>query len=129
MPDRASGAALQWGGRFTAAPDPALIAFGSSLEEDLVLAPFDVACSRAHVAALRGGGIVTAAVADELLAALARVEAEIIDGSFAREAREANAEDVHGAIDARVRALAGDAGPFLHAGRSRNDQVATTLLL
>ena len=36
---------------------------------------------------------------------------------------------MHGAIDARVRALAGDPGDLLHSGRSRNDQVATTLAL
>ena len=44
---------------------------------------------------------------------------------------EWDAEDVHGAIDARVRELCdgGDSGRRLHAGRSRNDQVATTLAL
>jgi argininosuccinate lyase len=124
-----SAAALQWGGRFATPPDPALIAFGSSLEEDLVLAPFDVACSRAHVAALLGGDIVSAAVARALDEALDDVEDDIADGSFATFARDTKAEDVHGAIDARVRELAGDAGRFLHAGRSRNDQVATDLLL
>ncbi len=36
---------------------------------------------------------------------------------------------MHGAIDARVRDLAPASGELLHAGRSRNDQVATTLLL
>jgi hypothetical protein len=46
---------------------------------------------------------------------------------FANYARAATFEDVHGAIDARVRELAGAAGELLHAGRSRNDQVATTL--
>lgn len=120
---------LQWGGRFSAPPDPALLAFGSSLEEDLVLAPFDVDCSRAHVTALESGGIIPAAAARALRAALATVEGEIATGEFAAAARASNAEDVHGAIDARVRELAGDAGPFLHAGRSRNDQVATTLAL
>ena len=121
--------ALQWGGRFAAAPDAALLTFGSSLEEDLVLAPFDVRCSLAHVAALEGGGILEPASAIALRAALEIVAREIADGSFAPHARETNAEDVHGAIDARVRDLAGDAGASLHAGRSRNDQVATTLAL
>jgi argininosuccinate lyase len=121
--------ALQWGSRFAGAPDAALLAFGSSLEEDLVLAPFDVACSLAHVRALEGGGIVSAAHADALRSALATVRAEIDDGRFAAHARATNAEDIHGAIDARVRDLASDAGAFLHAGRSRNDQVATTLAL
>ena len=120
---------MQWGGRFSAPPDPALLAFGSSLEEDLVLAPFDVACSRAHVTALESGGIIAPAAAAALRAALDAVGAEIADGSFAPAARASNAEDVHGAIDARVRELAGDAGASLHAGRSRNDQVATTLAL
>ncbi len=110
------------------APDPALIAFGSSLEEDLILAPFDVQCSRAHVLALRGGKIITQAQADELVSALDRIAAEVESGEFAAFARNCGAEDIHGAIDARVRELA-PAGTYLHAGRSRNDQVATTLLL
>lgn len=121
--------ALQWGGRFNAPPDAALLQFGSSLEEDLVLAPFDVRCSQAHVAALAGGGIVSVAQAQALHGALQAVAAEIESGTFPAFARTTDAEDVHGAIDARVRELAPDAGELLHAGRSRNDQVATTLLL
>jgi argininosuccinate lyase len=121
----------QWGGRFAEPPDPALHAFGSSLEDDLVLAPFDVRCSHAHVEALLGGGIVSAACAAELHAALDTVLDEIETGRFAHIARGIDAEDIHGAIDARVRELCagGDSGPRLHAGRSRNDQVATTLVL
>ncbi len=121
--------ALQWGGRFGAAPDAQLLAFGTSIEEDLVLAPFDVECSLGHVEALRGGKIVSDAEAAELASALAAVGVEIRDGSFADYARTQPFEDVHGAIDARVREIAGVAGESLHAGRSRNDQVATTLLL
>jgi argininosuccinate lyase len=123
--------ARQWGGRFAEPPDPALHAYGSSLEDDLILAPFDVRCSHAHVEALAGGGIVTAACAAELHAALDTVLAEIESGAFSSIARASDAEDIHGAIDARVRELCagGDSGPRLHAGRSRNDQVATTLAL
>jgi argininosuccinate lyase len=127
--DPAEGTALQWGGRFASAPDAALLAFGSSLADDLVLAPFDVRCSRAHVTALESGGIVSAADAAALRGALDGVAAEIHDGSFAAWATAQSFEDVHGAIDARVRERAGPAGERLHAGRSRNDQVATTLLL
>ena len=121
--------ALQWGGRFTGPPDPGLLAFGSSLREDLVLAPFDVQCSLAHVAALHGGRILGDADAAALRTALERVGAQIADGSFDAFATAGGFEDVHGAIDARVRELSGEAGESLHAGRSRNDQVATTLLL
>ena len=120
---------LQWGGRFASAPDAALLAFGSSLEEDLVLAPFDVRCSLAHVTALEGGEIISLTTAAALRDALHAVSREIADGTFAAHARATNAEDVHGAIDARVRDHAGEAGASLHAGRSRNDQVATTLAL
>ncbi|GAC1432666.1 MAG: hypothetical protein NVSMB68_05100 [Thermoanaerobaculia bacterium] len=120
---------LQWGGRFAAPPDAALLAFGSSLEEDLVLAPFDVRCSLAHVTALESGGVLESATASALRDALAVVAREIEDGSVAERARAANAEDVHGAIDDRVRELAPEAGASLHTGRSRNDQVATTLAL
>lgn len=121
--------ALQWGGRFDSGADPELIAFGSSLEDDLVLASFDVACSLGHVDALEGGSIIPPERAAALRAALHAVEAQIADGTFAPYARSLGAEDVHGAIDARVRELAGADGEWLHAGRSRNDQVATTLLL
>jgi len=124
------GKSLQWGGRFTTEPDTTLIAFGSSLEEDLVLAPFDVRCSRAHVVALRKGGIISDADASALDAALAAVAEEIASCTFTAFARAGDFEDVHGAIDRRVREIvASAAGERLHAGRSRNDQVATTLQL
>jgi len=120
---------LQWGGRFNAAPDEALLRFGSSLNDDLVLAPFDVICSRAHVVALRNGTIIDEATADALDTALAHVAKEIAEGDFTSWAETTDCEDVHGAIDRRVRDYAPAAGDRLHSGRSRNDQVATTLLL
>ena len=97
--------ALQWGGRFASAPDAALLAFGSSLEEDLVLAAFDVACSQAHVATLAASGVIDVGTAQALSSALRAIADEIPSGEFAAQARALGAEDVHGAIDARVRAL------------------------
>ena len=122
-------ASLQWGGRFTQASDASLLAFGSSLADDLPLAACDVRCSLAHVEALAAGRIVDATIAASLRDALAVVASEIDAGTFEDFACSSGAEDIHGAIDARVRALAGTAGELLHAGRSRNDQVATTLRL
>src|SRR5438270_2267959 len=127
--DARDAQALQWGGRFASSPDPALLAFGSSLADDLVLAPFDVRCSRAHVTALESGEILGSDDAGALRDALDRVAGEIDGGTFTAWATTQAFEDVHGAIDARVREHAGAAGERLHAGRSRNDQVATTLLL
>jgi argininosuccinate lyase len=120
---------LQWGGRFAAPPDLDLLRFGSSLDEDLGLAPFDVQCSRGHVVALVEGGIITDDEARELDAALQTVAGEISAGTFVEWAKATDCEDVHGAIDRRVRDFAPNAGDKLHSGRSRNDQVATTLLL
>ena len=122
-------AELQWGGRFASEPDRALLAFGSSLRDDLVVAPFDVRVSQAHVAALAGGGVIAAADAAAIDTALRTVADEVASGAFAPWALARDFEDVHGAIDARVRELAGTAGDRLHSGRSRNDQVATTMLL
>ena len=130
MHDLGVAANLQWGGRFALPPDPRLLAFGSSLEDDIVLAPFDVRCSHAHVTAQLAGGIIDGTLADALYAALDQVAKEVEGGEFAAFARAGSFEDIHGAIDARVRQIAPDAaGEALHAGRSRNDQVATTLLL
>jgi argininosuccinate lyase len=88
-----------------------------------------VVCSLAHVEALLGGGIITHDDAQRLTGALQAVANEVESGAFAANALATGAEDVHGAIDARVRELAGTTGELLHAGRSRNDQVATTVLL
>ncbi len=119
--------ALQWGGRFVDEPSEELLRFGSSLHDDLPLAPFDVECSRAHVIALRNGGVIGETCFDELTHALAIIAEEIEERTFELPA---DAEDIHGAIDRRVRALCpAGTGEWLHAGRSRNDQVATTLLL
>ena len=121
---------LQWGGRFAEPPDPRLLAYGASLEDDLVLAPFDLRCSHAHVTAQLRGAIVSQDAAAALYDALERIAKEIETGTFVEFARRGGYEDVHGAIDARVRELVSSAaGEALHAGRSRNDQVATTLTL
>jgi argininosuccinate lyase len=95
----------------------------------LARAPFEGRGSNAHATALSTGGIIGPEDAAALRSALDRVAQEIEDGSFATWARAKTFEDVHGAIDARVRDFAPVAGERLHAGRSRNDQVATTLLL
>jgi len=99
---------LQWGGRFAseARCDRCSLSV-RSLDDDLPLAQFDLRCSRAHVAALEAGGILAAGDAIALRAALDRIGAEIDDGTFAAWATQHGFEDVHGAIDARVRAYAG----------------------
>jgi argininosuccinate lyase len=115
-----------WHGRFTGGPADELMAFTVSLPFDRRLALDDLAGSRAHVAGLARGEVVTDLEATEIQVALDQVEQELTTGDFAFVPSD---EDIHTAIERRVTELAGDAGAKLHTGRSRNDQVATALRL
>ena len=112
-----------WGGRFAGGPSPELAALSKSTHFDWVLAPYDVAASRAHTAVLHRAGLLTDDQRDGLMAGLDSLGADIADGSFAPLATD---EDVHGALERGLIARVGpDLGGRLRAGRSRNDQVAT----
>jgi argininosuccinate lyase len=112
-----------WGGRFAGGPAPALAALSKSTHFDWVLAPYDVAASKAHTRVLHRAGLLTDEQRDGLLAGLDRLGADLADGSFVPLASD---EDVHGALERGLIDRAGaDLGGRLRAGRSRNDQVAT----
>ena len=112
-----------WGGRFAGGPSPELAALSKSTHFDWVLAPYDVAASRAHTAVLHRAGLLTDNQRDGLMAGLDSLGADIADGSFAPLATD---EDVHGALERGLIARVGpNLGGRLRAGRSRNDQVAT----
>jgi argininosuccinate lyase len=112
-----------WGGRFAGGPAPALAALSKSTHFDWVLAPYDVAASKAHTRVLHRAGLLTDEQRDGLLAGLDRLGADLADGSFVPLAGD---EDVHGALERGLIERAGaDLGGRLRAGRSRNDQVAT----
>ncbi|MEP6759091.1 MAG: argininosuccinate lyase, partial [Actinomycetota bacterium] len=115
-----------WGGRFSKPPSLEAHALGRSLDVDVRLAAQDVQAGIAHVAALRDAGLVTVEEAERLDAALHEVGQAIIGDSFAFDARD---EDIHSAIERGVTARLGDLGAKLHAGRSRNDLVATDVRL
>jgi argininosuccinate lyase len=93
---------------------------------DLELAPYDVAGSIAHSRALHAAGLLSKQQLQETERGLRQVAAEIEDGSFVF--RESD-EDVHTAVERRLSELFPEAGSRLHAGRSRNDQVALDLRL
>jgi argininosuccinate lyase len=115
-----------WHGRFEGGPAEELLAFTVSLPYDRRLAADDLAGSRAHVRGLVRAGILSIAEADDVLAALDRVEQELADEELTFLPSD---EDIHTAVERRVTELAGPAGAKLHTGRSRNDQVATDLRL
>ncbi len=121
-----------WGGRFREGLDRTLRRFSTSLPVDRRLARYDVAVSRAHAEVLATAGLLPEPDRTALYEALQRVGREIDSGDFpppgALEAADV-AEDIHAAIEARLVELCGDAARRLHAGRSRNDQVVTDVLL
>jgi len=75
---------------------------------------------------LAAQGIISGADRDALHAALAGVEAELDAGEFPFAGDDV---DIHMAIERRVTELAGPVGGKLHTARSRNDQVATDLMM
>ncbi len=116
-----------WGGRFAGGQDPVFESFHRSLAFDRRLWREDVRGSVAWANALADAGVLSAAEAKKIVAALARIESELAkdDSSIAASP----AEDVHSFVEARLGELVGDLAKKLHTGRSRNDQVATDLRL
>jgi argininosuccinate lyase len=123
-PSSASG--KLYGGRFAEGLLPELERFSSSLEADVELAPFDVLGSLAHARGLRTVGLLTKAQLRAIEKGLGQIAEELDSGKFAFAETD---EDIHTAVERRLTELAPDAGPRLHAGRSRNDQVSLDLRL
>jgi argininosuccinate lyase len=115
-----------WGGRFRQATDPAVERFSASVHFDRALARHDLRASAAHVRMLRKQGLVSEADESALLAGLDSIAREVEAGTFAFDPA---LEDVHMNVEARLRERVGEAAGRLHTGRSRNDLVATDLLL
>ncbi|HLI44462.1 MAG TPA: argininosuccinate lyase [Acidimicrobiales bacterium] len=115
-----------WGSRMGVPPAEEMMAFTASLSFDRRLAASDIEASIAHVHGLAKAGIVELDEAEQLVEALQRTGDELSEGVFEFQPDD---EDIHTAIERRVRELVGDLGAKLHTGRSRNDQVATALRL
>ncbi|HVU04731.1 MAG TPA: argininosuccinate lyase [Polyangiaceae bacterium] len=114
------------GGRLSPEVSASMQALNTSVETDKELWREDIRGSLAHVAGLRGAGVLTAEEAAELVRGLRAVEDEIQRGVMKWDPVR---EDVHMNIEARLAEIVGDVGGKLHTGRSRNDQVATDLRL
>ena len=112
--------------RFAEPQDPDFARMNRSLDFDRRLWPYDIAQSRAHVRMLAAQEIIPAADGERLLAALDQAARELADGAFGFRDDD---EDIHMAIERRVTEIAGPAGGRLHTARSRNDQVATDVVM
>ena len=105
-----------WAGRVEGALDPAVWEFLRA--DDAELLPYDCEATAEHAQRLHAAGLLT----DE---ELAEVEARLAEIAQDPSGYLDSDEDVHSAIER----LLGDVGRKVHAGRSRNDQVAAAFRL
>lgn len=115
-----------WGGRFSAGPAAIVAKMGESISYDRRLYRHDIQGSIAHARMLGRQKIIPEEDASTLVKGLTDVLKEIDSGEF--EWKQ-SLEDVHMNIESRLTEIIGDVGGRLHAARSRNDQVATTVRL
>ena len=109
-----------WSGRVEGELDPFILAWSRSLPVDRALFPYDVRASQAHVRMLGRQGLLAAADAEQLVAGL---------GELPEPDADAPDEDVHSYIERALVEKLGSLGRRVHAGRSRNDQVAVAMRL
>jgi argininosuccinate lyase len=115
-----------WAGRFSRPPAPELLAFTVSLPYDQRLWRQDIAATGAHARALERAGILTSPERAAIEATLEEASGLFQAGGFRFDPSD---EDVHSALERFLTDRLGDAGAKIHAGRSRNDLVATDLRL
>lgn len=118
----AGGPERLWGGRFAERPDAVAEAFTASIMFDNRLVREDIRGSVAHVRMLGRQGIIPTEDADQIERGLWQVWDEVEAEQFTFTLHD---EDIHTAVERRLRELIGPAQGKLHTGRSRNDQVAT----
>jgi len=105
---------------------PEVEAFLSSLSVDSRLLGEDIECSIAHARMLGKQGILPASEADAICASLQAMLEEAREGTLEIDS---GSEDIHSFIEAELTKRLGEAGKAVHAGRSRNDQVAVAFRL
>src|SRR5690554_4316766 len=99
---------------------------GMDRELDVLLAPFDVLGSMAHVTMLQSVGLIGDDELPVLLSALKRLYYKAEAGEIQIDA---DVEDIHSQIEFMLTRELGDVGRKIHSGRSRNDQVLLDLKL
>ena len=93
---------------------------GKDREMDLLLAPYDVQGTMAHITMLESVGLLSKEELDVLLPELEKIYASTLDGTFRIDQ---GVEDVHSQVEFMLTEKLGDTGKKVHTGRSRNDQV------
>jgi argininosuccinate lyase len=116
---------MLWGGRFEDKPDEIAFEFSSSLKEDILLIKEEILCGKAYAEMLYEIKIISSKELNSITDALSFIETEYYSHQWIPDPKEF--EDVHSAIESRLYELIGDTAGKLRAGRSRNDQVVTSV--
>jgi argininosuccinate lyase len=106
--------------------DRRALKYTASLAFDRRLYQYDIATSTAHARMLARQGVIPPADAEAIIGGLQEIRREIEGGRFDFRPE---LEDIHMAIEARLRERIGEAADRLHTARSRNDLIATDLRL
>jgi len=99
---------------------------GQDVILDRELLPFDIRASQAHARGLARIGVLEDDQAEAMVAALDDMHEAFAGGEFVLDDRY---EDGHSAIESWLVERLGEIGGRIHAGRSRNDQVAVAIRL
>jgi argininosuccinate lyase len=109
---------------------PTFAKINRSLEEDWFLLPFEIRLQLAHAAALKQAGIFNADECAAVEGALKQIAIDaLVQGTPGPPPTDSPAEDIHTWIEAELVERVGVIGKKIHTARSRNDQVATLLVL
>lgn len=115
-----------WKGRFAQDTNESVVIFTQSLNLDWRMALADIRGSIAHVRMLEYQNLLTAEESRIIEQNLLEIAEEIKEGTFIPKI---SLEDVHMNIESRLIEKCGAVGAKLHMGRSRNDQINTTVRL
>ena len=115
-----------WAGRLAEIPEENAFAFQSSINVDKRLVFDDIKGSKAHVTMLGKQGIIPKDCALKIAKELDAIANDIKTGKLVIESGH---EDIHSFLEAVLTERLGDTGKMVHAGRSRNDQVAVDFRL
>ncbi|MDR1622037.1 MAG: argininosuccinate lyase [Synergistaceae bacterium] len=115
-----------WKGRFEEDTAQVVLKFTQSLDLDWRLYDHDIRGSIAHARMLGAVGILSGEEAARIEDGLNEIRREIRAGELKPSEQ---LEDVHMNVESRLIEILGPAGAKLHTGRSRNDQIATTIRL
>jgi argininosuccinate lyase len=102
---------------------------GNDREFDLLLAPFDVLGSIAHVIMLESVGLLTKDEKDSLLKELKEIYKATQPTHHSPLTIQSDVEDIHSQVELLLTQKLGDIGKKIHSARSRNDQVLVDVKL